>query len=154
MPTAEERLQALGLTLPPMAAPVANYVPFVRSGNLLFLAGQLSRAPDGSPIAGKLGQTMSVEQGYEAARSAALYAIAAMKAALTDLERVARVVRLLGTVNATPDFDAHPQVMNGASDLFVEVFGDRGRHARAAIGVASLPLGTAVEVEVTVEVAL
>ena len=153
MPTAEERLTALGIALPAMAAPVANYVPFVRSGNLLFLAGQVSRASDGKSLVGKLGQTMTVDQGYQAARSAAIYAIAAMKAALGDLERVARIVRLLGMVNTSPDFDAHPQVMNGASDLLVEVFGDRGRHARAAVGMASLPMGAAVEIEVTVEVA-
>ena len=153
MPTPEERLRSLGLTLPAMAAPVANYVPFVRSGNLLFIAGQVSRGPDAKPITGKLGQTMTAEQGYEAARSAALYAMAAMKTALGGLEKVVRVVRLLGLVNATPDFGAHPQVVNGASDLLVEVFGDRGRHARVAVGVSSLPLGAAVEIEVMAEVA-
>ena len=152
MPTPEERLRVLGITLPAMAAPVANYVPFVQSGSLLFVAGQISRSTDGQPIAGKLGQTMTVDQGYQAAHSAARYAIAAMKAALGELERVARIVRLHGMVNATPDFEAQPQVVNGASDLLVEAFGDRGRHARAAVGVSSLPLGAAVEIEVTVEV--
>ncbi len=153
MPTAEERLASLGLTLPAVASPVANYVPSVRSGNLLFLAGQISRASDGAPLVGKLGDTLTVEQGYEAARSAALSAIAVMKEALGGLERVARVVRVTVLVNATPEFESHPQVANGASDLFVAVFDERGRHARTAVGVSSLPLGVAVEIEVTVEVA-
>ena len=148
----EERLRELGLTLPVMAAPVANYVPYVPSGKLLYLAGQLSREVDGTPIAGKVGDTLTIEQGYKAAGAAALYAISLMKAALGELSKVARVVRVLGMVNATPDFEAHPQVMNGASDLLVAVFGEQGRHARATVGVSSLPLGCAVELEVTVEV--
>ena len=153
MPTAEEQIRDLGIILPAMATPVANYVPFVRSGSLLFVAGQISRGPDGQPLAGKLGQTMNVDQGYQAAHAAARYVIAAMKTALGDLEKVVRIVRLFGTVNATPDFEAQPQVVNGASDLLVEVFGDRGRHARVAVGVSSLPLGAAVEIEVMAEVA-
>ncbi len=152
MPTPEERLAALGLTLPEVAAPVANYAASVRSGNLVYVSGQLSRALDGKPLTGRLGDDMTVEVGYEAARSAALFVIAVLKATLGDLERVAQVVRLEGMVQATPDFEAHPQVVNGASDLFVAVFADRGRHARAAFGVASLPLGAAVEIEATVEV--
>ena len=138
--------------MPAVATPVANYVPYVRSGNLLFLAGQISRGPDGAPLVGKLGDTLTVEQGYEAARSAALSAIAVMKAALDDLERIARVVRVTALVNATPEFESQSQVANGASDLFVAVFDERGRHARTAAGMSSLPLGTAVEIEVTVEV--
>ena len=153
MPIAEERLVDLGLTLPAVASPVANYVPSVQSGSLLFLAGQISRAPDGAPLVGKLGGTLTIEQGYEAARSAALSAIAVMKEALGGLERVSRVVRVTVLVNATPDFESQPQVANGASDLFVAVFDERGRHARTAVGMSSLPLRAAVEIEVTVEVA-
>ena len=151
MPTAEERLASLGLTLPAVASPVANYMPYVRSGNLLFLAGQISRAPDGAPLVGKLGDTLTIEQGCEAARAAALSAIAVMNEALGSLEQVARVVRVTALVNATPEFESQPQVANGASDLFVAVFDERGRHVRTAVGVSSLPLGVAVEIEVTVE---
>ena len=152
MPTPEERLAALGLTLPNVAAPIANYAPSMRSGALVHVSGQLSRTADGKPLTGRLGDDMTPEAGYEAARSAALYVIAVLKAGLGDLERVVQVVRVAGMVQATPGFGAHPQVVNGASDLFVEVFADRGRHARAAFGVASLPLGAAVEIETTVEV--
>ncbi len=151
MPTAEERLASLGLTLPAVASPVANYMPYVRSGNLLFLAGQISRAPDGAPLVGKLGDTLTIEQGCEAARAAALSAIAVMNEALGSLEQVARVVRVTALVNTTPEFESQPQVANGASDLFVAVFDERGRHVRTAVGVSSLPLGVAVEIEVTVE---
>ena len=151
MPTAEERLASLGLTLPAVASPVANYMPYVRSGNLLFLAGQISRAPDGAPLVGKLGDTLTIEQGCEAESAAALSAIAVMNEALGSLEQVARVVRVTALVNATPEFESQPQVANGASDLFVAVFDERGRHVRTAVGVSSLPLGVAVEIEVTVE---
>ena len=150
--TAEERLQELGLTLPDVPTPVANYVPTVRTGNLLFVAGQVSRTQDGKSFRGKLGESMGVEEGYQAARSAALRALATMRAALGDLEKVRRIVRVLGMVSATPDFVDHPKVMNGASDLLVEVFGERGRHARCAVGMASLPGGAAVEIEVVAEV--
>ena len=153
MPIAEERLADLGLTLPAVASPVASYVPSVRSGSLLSLAGRISPAPDGAPLVGKLGDTLTIEQGYEAARSAALSAIAVMKEALGGLERVSRVVRVTVLVNATPDFEPQPQVANGASDLFVTVFDERVRHARTAVGMSSLPLGAAVEIEATVEVA-
>jgi len=152
MPTPEERLQELGLTLPTVASPVANYVPYVRSGKLLFVSGQVARTADAQVIRGKLGDTMSVEEGYQAARACTLYGIAAMKAALGELQQVRQVVRLIGMVNATPDFEQHSQVVNGASDLLAEVFGNRGPHARATVGMASLPLGTAVEVEFLVEV--
>jgi enamine deaminase RidA (YjgF/YER057c/UK114 family) len=150
--TPEERLRELGLTLPVLAAPVANYIPYVLSGKLLYLAGQISRKPDGTPIIGTVGDTLTTEHGFKAAEAAALYSIALMKTALGDLTKVVQVVRMLGMVNATPDFEAHPKVMNGASDLLVAVFGEQGRHARAAVGVSSLPLGCAVELEITVEV--
>ena len=146
-------MEELGLTLPDVPKPVANYVPFVRTGNLLFLAGQISRTPEAKTWSGKLGQTMTVDEGYQAARSAGLRAIAVMKAALGDLQRVRRIVRVLGMVNSAPDFTEQPRVMNGASDLLVGVFGEQGRHSRAAVGMASLPSGAAVEIEVIVEVA-
>ncbi len=150
--TVEERLKELGLTLPEGSRPVANFVTTVRTGNLLFLAGLLARTPEGKAWTGKLGDTMDVEAGYEAARSTGLRAIAVMKEALGDLERVRRVVRVLGMVNASPDFTDHPKVLNGTSDLLVEVFGERGRHSRCAVGMSSLPAGAAVEIEVIVEV--
>jgi len=145
--TPEQRLQKLGLTLPDAPAPAANYVPFVADGGLIYVSGQISADPDGL-ITGKLGADMNVEQGYAAARACALSLLAQLKAACGgDLSRVQQVIRLGGFVNATPDFTDHPKVVNGASDLMAEVFGDRGRHARAAVGCASLPLGVAVEVE-------
>ncbi len=150
--TVEERLQELGLTLPKPSQPVANFVSTVRTGNLLFLAGLFARTPEGKAWSGKLGDTMDVEEGYQSARSAGLRAIAVMKEALGDLERVRRIVRVLGMVNATPDFTAHPRVLNGTSDLLVEVFGEQGRHTRCAVGMSSLPSGAAVEIEVIVEV--
>ncbi len=152
--TTEERLQELGLTLPDVPAAVANYVNAVRTGSLLFLAGQVSRTTEGTVWAGKLGQALSVDDGYQAARSAGLRAIAVMKESLGDLERVQRIVRVLGMVNSTPDFTDQPRVMNGASDLLVEVFGERGRHSRCAVGMSSLPSGAAVEIEVIVEVSV
>lgn len=152
MPTPNERLKELGLTLPEMAAPVANYVPYARTGNLLFIAGQVSRTPDGKTMAGKLGDTMNAEQGYAAARSAALYAISAIEQGAGGLDKVTRIVRMLGMVNCTPDFGEQPPVINGASDLLVDVFGDAGRHSRAAVGMSSLPAGAAVELEIICEV--
>ena len=151
--TPEERLEGLGIALPKPAAPVANYVPYVQTGNLLFIAGQISRTPDGANMPGKLGDTMTVEQGYAAARSAAIFAIAAIKSAVGDLDRVSRIVRVFSMVNCAPDFGDQPNVADGASDLFVGVFGDKGRHARCAIGHASLPGGAAIELEIIVEVA-
>ena len=153
MPTPSERLRELGLTLPAVAAPVANYVAYARTGDLLFIAGQISRNADGSNLGGKLGESMDAEQGYAAARSAGLYALAAMDAGAGGIDKVRRIVRMLGMVNCTPDFGEQPQVINGASDLFVEVFGDAGRHSRAAVGMSSLPAGAAVEIEVICEVA-
>jgi enamine deaminase RidA (YjgF/YER057c/UK114 family) len=148
------RLKDLNLVLPDGPAPAANYVPAVRSGNLLFIAGQIP-VQDGKPqFIGKLGRELKVEEGQQAARLCALNVLAQARKALDgDLDRVVRCVRVVGFVNATPDFTDHPQVVNGASDLFVAVLGDAGRHARAAVGCASLPRGVAVEVEATFEVA-
>lgn len=149
----EERLTALGLELPPVSRPVANYVPAVRSGNLLFVAGQVPRDTDGRLLAGRVGATMDVDAAYRAARSCALQALAVVRYELGDLGRVKRVVRVLGLVNAVADFTEQPAVVNGFSDLMVEVFGDAGRHARVAYGAGSLPGGVPVEVESLFEVA-
>jgi enamine deaminase RidA (YjgF/YER057c/UK114 family) len=143
----EARLAALGLTLPPAPNPVANYVPSYLACNLLFISGQISKAADGSVIKGRLGAELNIEQGREAARASALAILAQAKAAIGNLDRIAQIVRLTGYVAATPEFSDHPQVVNGASDLMVEVLGDAGRHTRVAVGVASLPLGCAVEVD-------
>ena len=153
MSAVEDRLSALGLELPAVSLPVANYVSAVRSGNLLFVAGQVPRDVGGRLIAGKVGVTMDIEGAYRAARSCALQALAVVKDAVGDLDRVVRVVRVLGLVNATPDFGEQPAVVNGFSDLMVEVFGDAGRHARVAYGAGSLPGGVPVEVESLFEVA-
>ncbi len=147
-----DRLAELGLDIPQPVAPVANYVPFVVSGRELFISGQISIAPTGL-IKGKLGSDMTVDQGAQAARACAVNLIAQMKAALNgDLDRVKRIVKVTGFVNCTPDFIDQPKVINGASDLMVAVFGDAGRHARAAVGAPSLPLGAAVEVDAIVEI--
>ena len=148
----EARLAALGITLPAPPSPVANYVNGVRTGNLIFLAGMGPRRPDGSEITGKLGAGVTIEEGYEAARLTAINQLAVLKEMLGDLDRVVRIVKVLGMVNSDPDFVEQPAVINGFSDLMVEVFGDRGRHARAAVGMASLPRGQAVEIEMIVEV--
>jgi enamine deaminase RidA (YjgF/YER057c/UK114 family) len=143
----EARLASLGIELPAAPNPVANYVPSCLSGNLLFISGQISKAADGSIATGRLGAGMTVEQGRNAARLSALAILAQAKAAIGQLDRIAQVVRLTGYVSATPEFTEHPQVLNGASDLMVEVLGDKGRHTRVAVGVSSLPLGCAVEVD-------
>jgi enamine deaminase RidA (YjgF/YER057c/UK114 family) len=149
----DDRLRSLGIELPDPSAPGANYVPFVRSGSLLFITGQLSQWNGERKFVGKLGREWTLEDGREAARLAALNVIAHVKAALGgDLDRVSRVVRVAGYVNSVPDFTAQSQVMNGASDLFVDVFGDAGRHTRMAVGVAVLPYDVAVEVEGVFEV--
>jgi enamine deaminase RidA (YjgF/YER057c/UK114 family) len=149
----DARLKELGLELPTPSKPGANYVPFVRSGALVFLTGQLSQWNGDRRFVGKLGREWGVEEGREAARLCALNLIAHLKtAAGGDLDRVRRCVRLAGYVNSTPDFLAQSQVLNGASDLFVDVFGDAGRHARMAVGVAALPYDVAVEVEGVFEV--
>lgn len=146
-----ERLTELGITIPPARPPVANFVPAVRTGSLVFLSGTGPYREDGSLITGKLGDERSVEEGYEAARVTILASLAALQAEIGDLERVRRIVKLLGMVNCTPDFGQQPEVINGASDLLVEIFGERGRHARSAVGMAALPRGISVEIEMVVE---
>ena len=148
----EQKLQELGITLNEPSAPVANYVNAVRTGNLIFLAGKGPRTPDGKLITGKLGQDLSVEEGYAAARAVAILQLAVLKSELGDLKKIKRVVKVLGMVNATPDFTDHPEVINGFSDLMVEVLGEKGKHARAAVGMGSLPRNIAVEIELIVEV--
>ncbi|HUP93534.1 MAG TPA: RidA family protein [Burkholderiales bacterium] len=144
----EQRLTELGITLPPPGAPGGNYVPFVVVGDLAFMAGQVAREAGKMKYVGKVGRDLSIEQGHAAARLCAVNLLAQLKAACGgDLERVERCVRLGGFVNSPPDFFDHPKVVNGASDLMVEVFGERGQHARTAVGVAALPLDSAVEVE-------
>ncbi|MGZ5823687.1 MAG: RidA family protein [Hyphomicrobium sp.] len=143
----EARLQSLGIVLPAAPNPVANYVPSLLAGNLLFISGQISKAADGSVTKGRLGADLTVDQGRAAARLSALNVLAQAKAAVGDLDRISQVVRLTGFVNAAPEFVDHPQVVNGASDLMVDVLGDKGRHTRAAVGVSSLPMGCAVEVD-------
>ncbi|MBX3499460.1 MAG: RidA family protein [Alphaproteobacteria bacterium] len=143
----EKRLKELGIELKAPPSPVANYVNAVRTGNLLYLAG---KGP--GPIRGRLGESMSVEDGYKAARATGVSLIQVMKAELGDLDRVVRIVKVLGMVNCTPEFGDQPRVINGCSDLFVEVFGDRGKHARSAVGMGGLPNQIPVEVEVIVEV--
>jgi enamine deaminase RidA (YjgF/YER057c/UK114 family) len=152
--TVEQKLAAQGIILHEAVAPVANYVGFVRTGNLLICSGQICLGADGKLIAkGKLGKDVTVEQGVAAARGCAVNLLAQVKAALGDLDKVTRVVRLGGFVNSAPDFVDGPKVLNGASDLMVAVFGDKGRHARSTVGVASLPADAAVEVEAIFEVA-
>jgi len=150
----ETRLKELGIEVPDAAAPVANYVGWVRSGNLVFVSGQVTLV-DGKPrYQGKLGESLSLEDGQEAAKLCAINIVAQLKQACDgDLDRVGRIVRLGGFVNSTPDFVQQPQVINGASDFMVAVFGDKGRHSRAAVSVASLPLGVAVEIDCVAEIA-
>ena len=149
--TVDSRLAELGITLPEPFAPVANYVPFVTTGNLLFVSGQLPIV-DGKPaFPGRCGETISTEDAVLAARACAINLIAQVQAATGDLDRV-RVVKLIGFVSSAPDFTDQPKVINGASDLMVEVFADTGRHARSAVGVAALPLGVSVEVEGTFQI--
>jgi enamine deaminase RidA (YjgF/YER057c/UK114 family) len=149
----DARLRELGVELPPPATPVANYVPFVRCGNLLFIAGRLPRWSDERRFVGKLGRELGVEDGRKAARLCALNVVAHLRAALDgDLDLVRRCVRVGGFVNSTHEFEDHPKVLDGASDLFVQVFGDAGRHARTAVGVSALPYNVAVEVDAVFEV--
>lgn len=143
----ETRLASLGVTLPDAPAPAANYVPFVQSGDLVFVSGQISNGPDGL-IKGKLGDGMDVTAGAAAAKACAISLLAQLKAACGgDIDRLVRVVKLTGFVNSTPDFTDQPKVINGASDFLVEALGDMGRHSRSAVSAASLPLGVAVEIE-------
>lgn len=148
----EAKLAEMGVTLNTPSAPVANYVNAVRTGNLIFLAGKGPKMDNGEYITGKVGADLSIEEGYEAARITALNQLAVLKAELGNLNKVKRVVKVLGMVNAAPDFVDHPKVINGFSDLMVEVFGERGKHARAAVGMGSLPTNIAVEIEMIVEV--
>jgi enamine deaminase RidA (YjgF/YER057c/UK114 family) len=151
--TIEQKLAAQGITLHEPTSPVANYVGFVRTGNLLFVSGQICANAEGKLAAkGKLGAGVTIEQGYAAAQVCAVNLLAQIKAALGDLDKVVRVVRLGGFVNSAPDFLDGPKVLNGASDLMVAAFGDRGRHARTTVGVASLPSDAAVEVDGVFEV--
>ena len=150
----ESRLEQLGISLPAEPVPIANYVPGVRTGNLVYLSGlgPASR-PDGTTPSGKVGRDLTTEEGYEAARLTGINILARMKGELLgDLDKVRRVVKLLGMVNSAPDFNQQPAVVNGCSDLLVEVFGERGRHARSAVGMASLPNDIPVEIEVIIEV--
>ena len=147
-----DRLKQLGITLPTLAAPVANYVPYVISRGTLYLSGQGPKRPDGSFCTGKVGKDVTVEEAYQHARLTGLGLLAAIEQALGSLDRVERVVKLLGMVNCTPEFGQSPQVINGCSDLFVEVFGEAGRHARSAVGLNALPNGITVEIEAIVEV--
>lgn len=150
--TPEERLAALGIELPTPPAPVANYVRAVTTGNLVFLAGHGPLKPDGTYVTGKLGKDLTIEEGYEAARFTAIAMLASLKAEIGDLDRVRRIVKVTGMVNSDPAFTQQPKVINGCSDLLVSIFGDQGKHARAAVGMASLPIGIAVEIEMVVEV--
>lgn len=149
----EQKLKELGLQLPPASKPIANYVKYVRTGNLLFLAGHGPTKADGTNIVGKVGKDLTVEQGYEAAKITALSLIATLKDALGgDLSKVKRIVKVNGYVNCLPDFTDQPKVINGCSDLLVAVFGEKGKHARAAMGMVALPNNIAVEIELVVEV--
>ncbi len=153
MSVIEAKLAELGYRLPPPPDPIGNYLSATRSGNIMWMAGVGSRRADGSRITGKLGAELSVDQGYEAARWCALNLLARMKAELGDLEKVTRILKVVGMVNSAPEFADHPKVINGCSDLFVEVFGDKGKHARSAVGLGALPGRITVEIEVIVEVA-
>ncbi|MCZ6558698.1 MAG: RidA family protein [SAR324 cluster bacterium] len=149
----EQRLQELGIELPSMPSPAGNYVQFVRTGNLIYLSGSGPLNVDGQRPTGKVGGEVSVEDAYQHARSIGLVQIARLKEALGELDKVNRIVKVLGMVNGVPGFGEQPKVINGFSDLMVEVFGDKGRHARSAVGMGSLPFGITVEIEAIVEVA-
>lgn len=149
---AEQKLKEKGIELTTPSAPLANYVNVVRTGNLLFLAGKGPTRADGTTITGKVGKDLTIEQGYEAARIVAINHLAVLKAALGDLNKVKRIVKVLGMVNCEGSFTDHPKVINGYSDMMVAIFGEKGKHARSAVGMGSLPNNIAVEVEVVVEV--
>jgi enamine deaminase RidA (YjgF/YER057c/UK114 family) len=149
----DTRLAALGIVLPTPAAPAANYVPVVITGKLAFVSGQVPSTAEGVKFVGKIGREFSIEEGQQAARICAINILANLKAALGDLEKVVRIVKVTGFVNAVPDFNEPHKVVNGASDLLTDVLGERGRHARSAVGMGTLPLGVAVEVEAIVEIA-
>ena len=153
MSRVEDKLKQRGITLPKPGRPDGNYVSAVRTGHLVFLAGVGPRQPNGELVIGKVGRDLTIEQAYEAAKWCAVRSLGNLKAEIGDLDKVVRFVKVLGMVNATPDFTQPPAVINGYSDLIVEVFGDKGKHARSAVGLATLPNGMAVEVEAVVEVA-
>jgi enamine deaminase RidA (YjgF/YER057c/UK114 family) len=146
-----DKLKELGITLPPVSTPAAAYVPFVRTGNLVFLSGHIARK-DGKPWVGQLGNTMGTDEGKQAARGIAIELMGTLQAAVGDLDKVKRIVKVLSLVNSAPDFTEHHLVTNGASELLVQVFGDKGAHARSAFGVAQIPLGACVEIELIAEV--
>lgn len=148
----EAKLAQMGLTLPPPGPPAGNYIGAVRVGNLLFVSGHGPRRADGQYITGKVGRDVTTEQAYEAARLVMLNCLTSAKRELGDLDRIKRIVKLLGMVNCTEDFTEHPRVINGASDLLVELYGEHGRHARSAVGMQQLPMNIPVEVEMIVEV--
>lgn len=148
----EARLAELGYSLPAASAPIGAYVPAVRTGNLVFLSGQGPFRDGGAEYAGKVGSDFTVEEGYEIARQVALRALAVLKQEIGTLDKVRRIVKLVGWVNSAPGFTQQPKVINGASDLLHEVFGERGRHARSAVGAAELPLNIPVEIEMVVEI--
>ena len=148
----KDRLTELGITFPTVPEPMGNYVHAVRTGNLLFLSGKGPRKAEGGVSTGKLGEDVTLEQGYQDARSVGITLLAVMENELGSLDGVTRIVKVLGMVNSAPDFTDHPKVINGCSDLFVEVFGDKGRHARSAVGMGALPGNITVEIEVIVEV--
>ena len=145
--TPEQRLESLGLTLPVVPTPIANYVPFRMAGNLLFLSGQVSRTADGAPRSGRVGRDVMTDEANADARNVGLQLLAVAKLALGDLNRISAVVKLFGMVNAEPDFLDHPKVINGCSDLLVAALGPAGQHARSAVGMGSLPRGVTVEIE-------
>ena len=147
----EDKLKELGITLPPVATPAAAYVPFVRTGNLVFLSGHIAKK-DGKPWVGQLGRTMQTEEGKQAARAIAIDLMGTLQAAVGDLNKVKRIVKLMSLVNSAPDFTEHHLVTNGASELLGQVFGEKGAHARAAYGVAQIPLGACVEIDMVAEV--
>ena len=152
METIEDHLAQLGITLPPLPQAIANYVPFTFADNLLYVSGQGPKTKEGDWVLGQVGKDLTLEQGYEAARLTGIQILAVINGALGSLNRVKRVLKVNGFVNSGPQFRDHPAVINGCSDLFVELLGDAGRHARAAIGVSSLPQGIAVEIEAILDV--
>ena len=149
----EQKVEELGISLKEPTPPVANYVNAVRTGNLIFMAGKGPSLPEGGYVTGKVGEDLSVEEGYEAAKLVAYAQLGALKAEIGDLNKVVRIVKVLGMVNCSSDFGDQPEVVNGFSDIMVKIFGERGKHARAAVGMGSLPRNIAVEIEMIVEVA-
>ena len=147
----EKKLEELNVKLPNAPAPAANYVPFTKSGNLLVISGQITMGDNGPEYIGKIGDSLTTQDGVKAAKLCAINILAQAKQALGELDRIKQILKIQGYVNATPEFTEHPQVINGASDFLVEVLGDKGKHARAAVGMASLPLGVAVEIDAMIE---